>query len=419
MGRRLVPVTMVSAALAFAVSAMTIGLMYWRLGMWTPAIQLVITAGIVPMIFAVSIRVIPVFARRNWSSAFGLQAQIATTVSGGWLLFVGGIERNLDVQRLGHALLAAGGLLFILNLACLFRQAPLPNQPAPPTPYPEHRAVDKVARRFTMLSGIFLLVGLASGLAISMWPQRTGRWDLVWAHALLVGFFLSMASGVCYHVLARWTGARWRWPRAIQWHLIATVICLPLMLIALATDRSVLFSIAGPLQALALLLFLANIVPMIWHMPHPSREALMLAVIALASGLTLGAMFAGHPEVGARYRMVHAELNLFGWTGLLISGMAYYLVPRLFGHPLRWPRLAVLQVGLLATGVTSNAIASIWRIERGGAELAHAVGHGVVTGSFVLLAVLIGVTMLSARSGRTVARIQISTTFTRPPMPVS
>ncbi|MDQ2683314.1 MAG: cbb3-type cytochrome c oxidase subunit I, partial [Chloroflexota bacterium] len=396
-----------------------IGLMHWRLGMWTPAIQLAVTAGIVPMIFAVSIRVIPVFARRNWKSALGLQAQIGTTVAGGWLLFAGGIERHVDVQRLGHALLAAGGLLFILNLISLFGQLPMPNQSAPPTPYPEHRAIDRVARRFTMLAGGFLVVGLASGLATSIWPQRTGRWELVWAHALLVGFFLSMTSGVCYHVLARWTGAHWRWPQAIRLHLIATVICLPVMLIALATDHAVLFSIAGPLQALALLLFLANILPMIWRMPHPSREALVLAIAALASGLTLGAMFAGHPEVGARYRMVHAELNLFGWTGLLISGMAYYLVPRLFGHPLRWPRLAVVQVGLLAAGVTGTALASVWRIERGGAEIVHAIGHGVVSFSFVLLGVLIGVTMLSARTGRTVARIQLSTSFTRPPMRVS
>lgn len=417
MGRRLVPVTMVSAMLAFAVAAGAIGMVPWKPINWSPSVRLVVAAGIVPMIFAVSIRVMPVFSRRNWRSERLLLAQVAVTIAGGWLLFAGGLERDASLTRTGHLLLGAGGLLFMTNLVLLFRQPPLPNRPAPPQPYPEHPQVDQVARRFTMFSGLFLLFGLGAGVATNLWRPDSGRWDLVWAHALLVGFFLSMASGICYHVLARWTGHRWRSIRAIRLHLLTTVICLPLMLLALATDRNGLFSVAGPIQGTALLLFLFNIVPMIWRMPQPSRWPLVLAVTALVTGVLLGAMFAGHPVVGVHYRMVHAEINLFGWTGLLIAGMAYYLVPRMFGYPLRWPRLAYLQTWLLTAGVSASALALTWRIERGGAEVAIAIAHAMIASSFVLLGVLIGVTMGSARSTRVVSPITLNRTFTRPPSP--
>jgi hypothetical protein len=341
------------------------------------------------------------------------------TIAGAWLLFAGGTQRERDVVLMGHVLALAGGVLFLTNTFLLFRQEPLKNRPAPPLPYPEHRAIDKIATRFTSLSGIFLLIGLGIGLYTHIWPPTSGRWDLVWAHTMLVGFFLSMVSGVCYHVLARWTGHRWQSVRLIQIHLYVTLIALPLMLIALATNRETLFSYAGPIQGIALWLFLWNIAPMVWRMTGPTRPALVLAITSLLVGVFLGAMFAGHPVVGVHYRIVHADLNLFGWTGLLISGVAYYLVPRFFGRPLRWPRLAAIQVWLMAAGIVAAALSWTWRIEKGGAEDYVTVTQGVVALSFVLLGVIVSGTLAFGTSGSaTISAVPMAKHFKRPQPPL-
>jgi hypothetical protein len=418
-GRRLVPATILLATLAFAVAAFTAGLVPYRGWWWNPAVRLAVVGGITPMIYAVNVRIVPVFSRRNWRSEWTLRVQILLTVVGAWLLFFGGTERERDVVLAGYVLALLGGILFLANTFLLFRQEPLTNRPAPPLPYPEHRVIDKVATRFTSLSGIFLLVGLGIGLYTHLWPPRSGRWDLVWAHTMLVGFFLSMVSGVCYHVLSRWTGRRWQSVRLIQIHFYVTLIALPLMLIALATNDQTLFSYAGPIQGIALWLFLWNISPMVWRMTGPTRPALVLAVTSLLVGVFLGAMFAGHPVVGVRYRIVHADLNLFGWTGLLISGVAYYLVPRFFGRPLRWPRLAAIQVWLMAAGIAAAALSWTWRIEKGGADSYITVTQGVVAVSFILLGVIVSGTLAFGTSGSaTISAVPMAKQFKRQQPPL-
>lgn len=399
--------------LAFAASAVTAGFTPYRPGWWNPAVRLAVVGGITPMIYAVNIRIVPVFSRRNWRSAWLLRAQLLLTIAGGWLLFAGGIERERDFMLAGHLAAWFGALLFIANLIALFLQDPLANRPAPPLPYPEHRAVDTVAIGFTRLAGLFVVLGLSIGLYIHIWPPRTGRWDLVWAHTMLVGFFLSMVSGVCYHVLARWTGHRWRSVRLIKAHYYTTLLALPVMLIALATNRETLFSYAGPIQGLALWLFLWNIAPMVKRMTGPTRPALILAITSLLVGVFLGAWFAGHPVLGVRYRIVHADLNLFGWSGLLISGVAYYLVPRFFGRPLRWPHLAMVQIWLLAAGITVSSLAWIWRIEEGGSRPLIAIAQVAVAASFLLLGTIVSGTLTFGKAGVTISAVPIVKQFER------
>ena len=84
---------------------------------------------------------------------------------------------------------------------------------------------------------------------------------------------------------------------------------------------------------------------------------------------------------------------------MLISGVAYYLVPRFFGRPLRWPRLAAIQVGLLAAGITASALAWTWRIEKGGASDLITASQGVVALGFVLLGVIVSGTLAFGRVG--------------------
>jgi hypothetical protein len=75
------------------------------------------------------------------------------------------------------------------------------------------------------------------------------------------------------------------------------------------------------------------------------------AFVYLAIGIGLGALFAVDRALGAWLRPLHGALNLWGWVTLLIYGMAYHMLPRFAGKPLRWPRLAAAQSWLAIGGI--------------------------------------------------------------------
>jgi hypothetical protein len=396
---------MIAAMLGFAAAALTIGFVPDHPAWWRAAVSLAVLGGIAPMIYAVNIRVVPVFSRRPWASLGSLRAQVALLLAGAWIVYAGRMNAQDRLIQLGSLLALASGLLFIANVVRLFKQPP--STPAPPTPFPNQVDVDKLAVKFTRWAGIYLQIGLIVGVVTAFWQPERGRWDLVWAHAMLVGFMLSMAAGTSYHVLSRWTGYPWKSTLPIRLHLIVMTIGLPVMLLALATDSMTLFKIAGPLQAAAIVLFLAEIAPLVLRMPRRSKPAMVAAAVSLAIGVCMGAWFAIEAAAGARLRLAHAEINLFGWTGLLICGVGYYLIPRLAGHPLRWPRLANIQLVVLGAGILIGAVALVFR---GYGHMNTTVILGaqlMVSAGFILFALIIGGTFVAKSSPVTVSAIQI------------
>jgi hypothetical protein len=388
-GRRLVPVTLVAAACAFAVAAISAGLTLERPRLWSAAVALVVLGGITPTIYAVNLRILPVFSRRVWRWPRVLTAGTLSAMLGAWLVYLGRATGAGTVETLGACAALAGGLLYAVSVVALFRSAPT-NAPAPPLPFAEQAAVDAVGVGFTRLAGLYLLLGLAVGVLLRFWTPERGRWDLVWAHTLLLGWFLSMASGVCYHVLPRWTSARWRTPRLIALHLRIIQLGLPLMLLALALNATALFMLAGPLLVAALLLFLFNVVPLVAHLPATTRLGVVLAGSFLVVGILLGGTFALDTVIGARLRLAHAELNLFGWSALLVCGMGYYLFPGFAGQPLRWPRLARGQLTAQACGVALSAGGWWWNayVSDGARPLIVAGGFVTGLGMFTFAAII-------------------------------
>ncbi len=87
-----------------------------------------------------------------------------------------------------------------------------------------------------------------------------------------------------------------------------------------------------------------------------SIRCIKTAFLALAAGIALGAAFAIDRALGAQLRPLHAELNLWGWTTLLIYGMAYHMLPRFAGRPLRRLRLADAQSWLAIGGVAAASL---------------------------------------------------------------
>jgi len=57
-------------------------------------------------------------------------------------------------------------------------------------------------------------------------------------------------------------------------------------------------------------------------------------------GIFLGIAIAAHP-LWVIYRPAHAHMNVVGFITMMIFGVGYQLLPRLFGHPLKSQALAV------------------------------------------------------------------------------
>jgi cbb3-type cytochrome oxidase subunit 1 len=210
-----------------------------------------------------------------------------------------------------------------------------------------------------------------------------------------------MASGVTYHVLPRWTDGRWRSIRALKIHYYVTLVALPLMVLALAIDSQVLFHMSAPLQAAIIALWIGNCLPFIRKLPRPTAIGFGAAVVALAIGIGLGMSFAVTPANGALLRPVHAEINLFGWAGLLITGVTYYLAPRFAGTPLHWQRLLPLQLGLTIGGLALSVVLVWLRIE------GHDAGE------------LVGIAHLVCASGLAMMGVMVAGTFASKPRPLT
>jgi hypothetical protein len=416
MGPRLVPLVIVAAVLGFAGASAGTALTPEFPRLWDASIALVILGGITPMIYAVNSRVVPVFSRRDWRYPNLMAFAMIAAIASGWIAFTGRAGGWSVIEALGMAIALAGGLAFMVSIVTLFR-SPQSERPAPPVQDPIQQQVDRIATRFTRLAGIWLIVGLAIGLVTMFWTPSFGRWELVWAHAMLIGWFLSMACGVSYHVLSRWSGQPWRWPRLPAIHLRLVQIGLPLMVLALAFDMDRLFFVAGPAQTIALLLFVANVLPQAKHLPAIPRIGVTAASWMMVIGTTLGAGFAVDPVNHVTLRFTHAQTNLFGLAGLLVCGVGYYLFPRFAGNALAWPRLAKLQMSLLIVAVVINATIWWWYVSRDAGIQPWLIGTGLlITLSLSIYALIIGKTFFSASTSSVGASVQMQRRSTMPMM---
>lgn len=74
------------------------------------------------------------------------------------------------------------------------------------------------------------------------------------------------------------------------------------------------------------------------------------SVLWFAAGIALGVGIAVYPQ-WIIYRPAHAHMNVAGFLTMLVFGVGYQLLPRLFGHPLHSARLAVAHLFLANVGL--------------------------------------------------------------------
>lgn len=83
-----------------------------------------------------------------------------------------------------------------------------------------------------------------------------------------------------------------------------------------------------------------------WYIKAFIRASLLW----FAAGIVLGLAIAVEPS-WVIYRPAHAHLNVVGLLTMLVFGVGYQLLPRLFGHPLHSESMAVWHLYLANTGL--------------------------------------------------------------------
>jgi cbb3-type cytochrome oxidase subunit 1 len=74
------------------------------------------------------------------------------------------------------------------------------------------------------------------------------------------------------------------------------------------------------------------------------------SLLWFAAGIGLGVGIAVHPQ-WIIYRPAHAHMSVVGFLTMLVFGVGYQLLPRLFGHPLYSQRLAIAHLFLANLGL--------------------------------------------------------------------
>jgi hypothetical protein len=128
--------------------------------------------------------------------------------------------------------------------------------------------------------------------------------------------------------------------------------------------------------------------------------ALLLAVLA---GFPLGILVAygGPRDIGLGVRwtpliQAHGHLQVMGWLGLFLMGVAFQVVPRFKQAPLRLPLLARPAIVVIAAGLIARTVSQPYADGRlaSGAMLSSAFVEAL---GVALFAALITATLLSAR----------------------
>lgn len=88
------------------------------------------------------------------------------------------------------------------------------------------------------------------------------------------------------------------------------------------------------------------------------------SLLWFAAGISLGVGIAVHPQ-WIIYRPAHAHMTVVGFLTMLVFGVGYQLLPRLFGHPLYSQRLAVAHLYLANLGLGGLVVGFLVRPHAG------------------------------------------------------
>ncbi len=215
---------------------------------------------------------------------------------------------------------------------------------SPPTPTTQVGALNFqqappiwVPLRFFLSAPAFALLAAAvmlwqgENLLASRWSPAT----LAAVHLLTLGSMTMVMIGALFQLLPVLAGAPLPRPRMVAAIVHGALVLGTLMFAgALLFTQPLLLAVAIPLLGLGLAIFLAAALFALARTPNPNASVFALGmascalVVTLLLGLALGASRTwGLALPTLSLRDLHPAWGLLGWTGLLVAGAAYQIVP--------------------------------------------------------------------------------------------
>ena len=120
-------------------------------------------------------------------------------------------------------------------------------------------------------------------------------------------------------------------------------------------------------------------------MDNTPRLFIKAGLIYAVIGALLGITMAINPSLSHQLRFIHIHLNLLGFMTMMVSGVAYHVLPRFSARTLPWPagmkyQFILQNVGLL--GMVAVQVFNDWR------------GGGLTQALFIFFAVLAGISFV-------------------------
>lgn len=254
-----------------------------------------------------------------------------------------------------------------------------------------------VPLRFFLTAPLFIVLAAAlilwegPGIFASRWLPAT----LALTHMLVLGFMAQVMLGALLQILPVAVGVTVARPR-----LTAALIHIPLTVGTLGLAGSFLLGLplglihAGGLLGLGFGVALLAFYRALWQAPvaNVTVIALRCALIALAVTVVLGLLLAGNLAWGWGMPVVaitdlHALWGLVGWTTLLLTGVAFQVIPMFYMTP---PCPAAPTRGFVLAMIGVLAAASVctlmdWSGAATGAGMVLATGLGLLAITILLL----------------------------------
>lgn len=117
------------------------------------------------------------------------------------------------------------------------------------------------------------------------------------------------------------------------------------------------------------------------------RNFIRASLAWLGAGVLLGVSMAWWPAQALVYRPAHAHANLLGFVSMMIFGVAYHVIPRFAGSPLRSRQLAFVHLWIANLGLAGLAGGWILRVWVGpwGEALVRVGGGLSAVGAFLFI----------------------------------
>ncbi len=260
--------------------------------------------------------------------------------------------------------------------------------------------------RFFLTAPVFALLAAAVGLwdGESLFALRWSPVTLAAVHLLTLGFMTMVMIGAMIQLLPVLAGAPVPKPGIVASivHLalsIGTVMFAGGLLLA----QPLLLKIAVAMLGLGLTVFLVVILSIFSRVRNPTASVFAMGLatgalcITVLLGVTLGASRAwGIALPSLSMRDLHPAWGLVGWTGLLVAGVAYQIVP-MFQMTPSYPRW--LMRGFAAAIVVVLALWSIakWEGEQQAWLWLSLICLGLLAGGYILF---VGITLSLQRKRR-------------------